>query len=438
MKRFILTSTALVLTIALVVVFSKPNDAIAAEVAVDTTITDSITERYNGSQGLVFINDQTGFVFFKDANNSLVMSSTTNGGATWNATKTIDSQLDVVYYSVWWDGWTPPGTTTDMIHIAIVDRGNDDIWYAQYNILTGTSSTPIVTKIYNASCSAGAGCNPAITKASNNVLYVAVADAQGRWIDQCSTNCTTASNWTGLSGGWYNTPSNDFVYLLPVPGNNNVLFVQWQDATVYSNVYSATSSSWINGSSTQATNTITTNIELDGTYDAQMGNIGFSQADGKIAFTIVDDANNFTSADHDVKFFLYDASTNAWTTKTNVMTNNSFQGAALSYDETNDTWYSVYARRTNNLVATSTNLYYRTSNDDGTTWSAESSAINSTPDNITSLLVNLMSPERLGVAWAYETAPNADTLYYSDIIDITVGGGGGTPVIREEEIYFMQ
>lgn len=430
-NKSLFAGIATFILVALLFVSMKADVAFAAEVLVDaTTASDSRT-----NPSMVWINDQTGFIFYEDSGGGLSMASTTNGGVTWQAGRNVDSvnTTDVVEFAVWWDGWTPPGTTTQYIHIVTTDLGVDDMYYTRYDTTNNTLSTTVVGTTQAAACTDSASCYAAITKASDGTLYQATMDGQDSWVEKCSTTCTSTANWSEVTYP-FNALGDDYPYLAPVAGTDDIM-VLWIDVTaddIFARRYSPTTTSW------GATTTLSLVAAENGTsYDSNLAGIANSTSTGKIAFTYINEANDFSIADHDIAFWTY-STTSGWVQGTDVITNDTggITGAKIAFDELNDVWYSVYSRRTTITSSTTGNVYYRTSSNGGSTWSAESSALNTTSDDITSLSVNPTSFERIGVQWNYTNAPKANNLYYSDVADLGATPPA-TPAPVEEEVYFL-
>ncbi len=234
----------------------QPTGVQAKEIMVDATSAATNANTNVGSPTAVWTTDQIGYVFYLGVEGDLEMASTTNGGATWQVRDRMDSvnTTDVVSYAIWWDGWTAPGTTTQYIHIATTDTSTDDIYYTRLDTTNQATSTTVVTTTQAATCTSGASCFVSIAKASNDALYVATSDGQDSWVDRCITTCTSTVNWSELTGAYYNPGGDDYPYLMPIVGSNNMMLAYWDvsASALYYNVYSATSSAWIwSGSATQ-------------------------------------------------------------------------------------------------------------------------------------------------------------------------------------------
>jgi hypothetical protein len=427
----------------------QPTGVQAKEIMVDATSAATNANTNVGSPTAVWTTDQIGYVFYLGVEGDLEMASTTNGGATWQVRDRMDSvnTTDVVSYAIWWDGWTAPGTTTQYIHIATTDTSTDDIYYTRLDTTNQATSTTVVTTTQAATCTSGASCFVSIAKASNDALYVATSDGQDSWVDRCITTCTSTVNWSELTGAYYNPGGDDYPYLMPIVGSNNMMLAYWDvsASALYYNVYSATSSAWIwSGSATQ---TIGSAKDTTTTYEGQVMGMAYSTTTGLMGLALVDDANNYTAADHDINFYTYSSST-GWTARTDVITNDpgALTAAKVSYDAVNDTWYVIYGRRAAiGTSATAANIYYKISRDNGVTWSPESLAAQIPADNINGITTGIVSRDRIGVWWNYSTAPRADREYYALITDLSPNGSltlsgtlysdeGVTPITSGESV----
>jgi hypothetical protein len=440
MKK-ILLSVVSVITMLSLVVWLQPQDVFAAEVIIDTTMETANGNTFVSSPGLVWVTDSLGFAFYEDSGGGLSYSSSTDGGGTWKTPTNVDSinTTDVISYGVWWEGWTPGTTTTRYIHIVTTDLGADEAHYTRLDTTTGALTTSVLGSATGASCVEGTSCWPSITMTATGTLYMGLADGGDSAVVRCGQylSCSTAANWHVLANAFGTAADigDDPVILTPVAGNDNVNLVYWDvnASTIDWNQYSATSSSWIFGT----TQNIVTAVETNGTYDAQFG-MAVSTSTGTTALTHSDDANEYTVADHDIKFWTY-SSTTGWTAKTNVLTDDTggVTAAKVAFDELNNTWYVVYARRTTIATASTGRIFYRTSTDNGTTWSAESAGINDSADDVNGMSVNISSSDKIGVTWNEVTTPN-DNAMYDLIVDITytppAGGGGGG---KKQSEFFM-
>lgn len=375
------------------------------ESRVNDTVEDTNSTYVHSSPTTVCVDVNNCFVFYINASTGLAMASSTDGGLTWSSEVNVDATNganDVANFAVWYDGWTAPGTTTQYIHIASTDIGLDDVYYIRYDIAARSFSTPALGTTQSATCVlATAPCHTSITKASNNVIYMGVTDTSDIWVVSCSTTCTTAGNWserTGLNAALGEDP----IILTAIPGGNNILAVRWDTSAnnILSNVYSATATAW------RATTTVATSKDFNATYEGNLIGIAVSTSTGLIGMALIDDANDYTTQDHDINFYTYASSTNTWTARTNPVTTASggLTGVKVAYDERNNNWYVVYTRRSTIGTAASADVYYKISSDNGVTWSAELGPINELiTEDFYGLSTNFVSGQRIAASWIDNT-----------------------------------
>ncbi|PIQ31119.1 MAG: hypothetical protein CO061_04550 [Candidatus Yonathbacteria bacterium CG_4_9_14_0_2_um_filter_47_74] len=81
--------------------------ALAAQSSIDNAVSTAVTEHLSASPKTVFISQSTGYSFYVDSTGVCAYSKTTDGGSSWGAAVTVDSQTDCTSMAVWYDGWTP-------------------------------------------------------------------------------------------------------------------------------------------------------------------------------------------------------------------------------------------------------------------------------------------------------------------------------------------
>lgn len=401
---------------------------LANEVAVDTTVETTNTATEISSPGLVWTSDTNGYIFYEDSGGGLSMSSTTNSGATWSAARNVDSvnTTDVVSFGVWWEGWTPGTTTTRYIHIVTTDLGVDDTYYTRLDTQTGALTATVLGTTQAATCTDGSSCYASITMTATGTLMMTAADGSDSWVVRCGQylGCSTGSNWNESTGAYASPLADHWPLLAPIPGTDNIMLINGDRSSITTryNIYSATSSTWW-GTATLSSATIPTNL----TYDTQLLGATISKTTGMIYATITSGINDYTTADHDINIWSFSTTTWSWTQQTDCTTNytGGVIGAKLAYDETNDTLYCIMGLRSTIDTATTGGIYYKTSTDGGTTWSATSTSVNDNADDINGMTVNIIGTERIGVTWNYFSLPSEDDQYYDDIADLIADGGGG-------------
>ena len=385
-------SIILLLTLLLILV-AAPASIFAAEVAIDTSI-QATTASHNGSSPtVVFISDQVGYAFFRDSAGSCAYSKTADGGSSWGASVTVDAQTDCFKIAVWYDRWTPGDTTGTYIHITTLDAA--DLWYARLNT-TGDALTTIVNASgANQGGGFAVGANlPSVIKGTDGDLYMGVQDAGDSFVIKCASgvDCSSAVNWTEAGANPFDL-ATDWLILMPL-SSGNILAIRWDISAddVQSKVYNDSANSW-----DASWTTIDANAVEDGTYDGHFG-ATLKKSTGDIYLAYAADVATF-GTDDDIRTAVY--SSGAWTSKTDVLTNDTkgITGAKISFDENANEIYTVYTARSTAGTASTGNVYWKKSADSMTSWGAEQGPVNATAGDLYGARVNIMSDERLYVAW---------------------------------------
>ncbi len=384
-----------------------PTNTPRAEAAPSTIDSDASTvgtsHIISGSQ-TVFTDDQTGYKFFVDAPGYCVYRKTTDGGSSWSATTSVDSQVDCLAVSVWYDKWTP-GSASSSIHIATIDGSADDIFYNRLDtdsdtLLLGSSPVSAVTNpAQGGSLTAGQN-QVSITRSTTGILYASSIDAGDSYVVRCTLSCATATNWTeaGSTTNPYGL-TNNYAILAPLPGGDILTVHRDVPSTAEdmgSKVYNAGTDMW-----DIATTTFDSNAPDNGTYDVGMA-LTVSSSTGDIYVAYI--ARNATpGADDQIRTAIY--SEGAWTTKKEVVryTEKGLTSVAIGLDYSNDDVFIAYSARIYATLATSTSVYWRKSTDGMDSWSFESGAINTTLGDISGVDMNLTSNERMYVTWFDDT-----------------------------------
>ena len=95
----------------------------AAEVQLNTSVLQDATVEYGAGPTAVFVNSNTGYVFFvRSSDDSVVYVKTVDGGDTWAAEVSLGDDQDSSNVSIWYDRWTP-GDSGTRIHLAHIGTG---------------------------------------------------------------------------------------------------------------------------------------------------------------------------------------------------------------------------------------------------------------------------------------------------------------------------
>jgi hypothetical protein len=419
----------IVATLILVIVFSDFGNALiqnftpvaeATQVAIETTAaTNGTSHLLSGSQ-TVFINDQTGYKFFRDqsaaAAGPCVYKKTTDGGTTWGSPVTVDSKTVCIQVQVWYDRWTPGDTGTN-IHIATFDTTADDIFYNRLDttsdtLLMGSTPVSMVSNTGQGGTIVEGQNTMAITKGTDGTVYATTADASDQYIVECTTNCNLATGWTETGTNPLDS-ANDYSMLMPL-ASGNIMLINRSIA-----LEDIRSKIWNNTSWSGAWTTIDANATDNITYDVGMSATVSSTTPGRIYFAYTADNVAPIGATTDVRTAIYNGST--WATSTNVISNSATRGVtgvAIGVDAITDDVYVAYSAQTTPNTASTGNIYWKTATSSMKNWSTEVGPINSAANDMYGVDLNIASDQRIFASWFDNTN---DDVYGDTIADIFAG-----------------
>lgn len=391
--------------------------------------TDGPSHTAGGSQ-TVFISDLVGYKFFRSSGGACQYRKTSNSGASWGSPVSVDTQTDCIGVAVWYDQWTP-GDTGTTIHIVTMDTSDDDLFYNALNTtgdVLASSTARAVEAVGTTNATYASNANrPAITKGTDGVIYVGADDATGTGttIRQCSNNCTITANWSdagtppqGNADSWsmYMPLSGGDIMLVNRSTGNLLRYSVW-DGSIWSGFQN------IDASAVRGT-----------IYDVNMA-MTMDRDNYTIYLAYVTDANDFITADHDVRTAVY--SGGSWSSTTAVVTNSSrgIHQVAVARDENTGYIYLAYTARPT-IGTASANVYWHVSTTSMSSWGPENGPLNTTAGDLYAIDVNLMSNERIYASWFDNVAGVRDIIgeTLADIgPDVTVSATG-TPqaVVRAE------
>lgn len=385
----------------------------SAEVAIDSTVHTTLNLHKN-QPSLVFTSGTVGYKFYTETTGTIGYSKTTDGGGSWGAYQATTAQTDIVAFSIWYEQWTPGDTTGTVVHILMMDSGNDDVWYDTFNTSGDSNGTEVAisTVFGNTVTNADQGT---IAKATDGVLNILASNGTTTGITlQCSTTCSTAGNWSAAG----TTPldaANDYIRLVPLASGNMMVVrddISLED--IGSKVYTTSTDTWDAGWNTFDNNAAdsTTYLETIAVTVHKTNNDVYVAYGSSVA----------VAAAADVKVAVY--SGGAWTIKTDVITNQSTTtNLSIAIRDGTDDLYVGYLRGT---AGSSMNAYFKLSTDGGTNWGSETQ-INSTTQNadLRWMYLNVLSDKIIYAAWEYNAT--TDTMYGAVIAEfgvITVAATG--------------
>lgn len=376
----------------------------AAEATIDSAITTT-TGVQKLKSNLVFINANTGYMFYVDSTGVLSYSKTTDGGGSWGAAVATTAQADIALYTVWYDQWTP-GDAGTKVHIAMVDTGNDDVWYDTFDTSGDSNGSEVAMDTSSGNSFTNAD-NLSISKGTNGNFYIGFCNgalAASCTIKRCTGTCTTAGNWVAPGTSPIDV-ANDPITIQPLASGDMLLIrddisaddIQSKKYTVGTTTWDA---SWTNIDTTaveSATYMETVVAAVDKTTNAVYLAYGASVAGAGTA---------------DIRTATY--SGGSWALKTDVLTDaNTIIALDIATDALSGDIYVAYLKGT---AGSSCNAFYKKSINGMSTWGTETQ-FNTTGNDLRYIYMNKNTSTKLYGVY-YQNATN-DGLFGDTIVDLS-------------------
>ncbi|EPA05703.1 hypothetical protein, partial [Candidatus Nitrosarchaeum limnium] len=371
---------------------------------IDTSVTTNDDRWQDAAKRTVAVNGTHIYTFFIDLEQDIAYRYSTNGGLSWNYGGELESSsLLFLGLAAWYESDTP-GRTSKLIHIAAYDGGSDSMYYIKFDPTTSTIITPL-TNIGDGSGNAFGTLddsgNVSITVSTNGTLYVGTVDNANPSTNMARVRASIDGGTTWVNAGvklsiWGSDDGSDSVVLLPLPSNNILLVSLDVSADVLrSKVYNSLSDTW-----DSTWTTIDTGVADNTAYDhAVSGTV--DKVTGDVYVTAVPNVAAVTTSK--VKLYSYNGA--SWNTSLpdviGTTTGRAFVDTSLGIDEDARKLYVIYNYGT---VATSTNVYYKSSPISSISWENEKQLTNST-SNFRGLSIN-SNTEELLYADFFNTDPN--------------------------------
>jgi len=387
----------------------------AAQATIDADAAINGTSHLQSGAQTVFVDDQNGYKFFRDALGYCVYRKTTNGGTSWGATTTVDAQTDCIQIQVWYDKWTP-NSASSSIHIATLDTSAGDIFYNRLDVPSDTlllSSNPVdvSTNSGNSVATIVEGANTtSITRGTDGTLYATVNDASDSYVVECTINCNLAGSWTETGTNPLDL-ANDYDILVPLASGN--IMVIDRDISLEDMRYKI----WNNSTWSATWTTFDANATDNTVYDVGMAVAVSSTTPGNLYLAYI--ARNATlGTDDQVRGAKFNGST--WATTTDILTTTTrgLTNVAIGIDAANDDVYVAYTGRTTAGTANTGRVYYKWATSTMMNWSTEVGPLDTTQDDFYGLDINSASDQRLYLSWFDNTD---DDIYGDTIADVFPG-----------------
>ncbi len=396
----------------------------AAQTTVDSDAAINGTSHLQSGSQTVFIDDQTGYKFFRDALGYCVYRKTTNAGASWTGTTTVDSQTDCVQITVWYDKWTP-GSASSSIHIATLDTTSDIVWYNRLdttndNLLLGGSPVNAAVNSGQTGTITEGGNTISITRGTDGTIYIGSIDNTDAYVVECTVTCQTTTNWTETGTRPFGR-TNNYAMLRPLAGGDIIAI--HRDI----NVEDMGSKVWHNGTGLwdAATTTFDANATDNTTYDVGMAAVVSSTTPGNVYLAYIA-RNAALGTDDQIRGAIYNGTSWATTTDVITATTSGLTNVAMGLDSATNDVYVAYTGRTIAATANTGNVYWKWATSSMRNWSPDKVRINTTADDFYGLDVNIASDQRLFATWFDNTD---DDIYSETIVDVFPGihaSGTGT------------
>jgi len=382
---------------------------------IDPTTSAAGTSHLQSGSQIVFTSDQVGYKFFRDVGGYCVYSKTSNGGTTWGATTTVDSQVDCHQVTVWYDKWTPGiASASSSIHIVTADAGADDLWYNRLNTTDDTllsGGTPTNMTAGQAGSLTEAENFVSVTRGTDGTLYAVSDDGTtgpDSYIVECTVSCNVAGNWSETGANPLDAAASDQNILMPLSGGDIMVINRDISADILR--YKI----WNNSSWSVAWTTIDASAPENATYDVGM-DVAVSSSTGNLYLVYI--ARNATpGTDDQIRSALYSGGSWAVKASTVTTTNMGLTNVAVALDSANDDVYVAYSGRgiANNVLTA--NVLWKRSLDGMNSWGYEQGPVNTeNPDDIYGVDLPMSTGDRIYVSWFDNTA---DDIYGATIVDL--------------------
>lgn len=316
-----------------------------------------------GAGTLYIVQTPTGvyYLVYINSNNAVVFRKSTNYGLTWSNATTVSAASNIAL-SVWYDRWS--NISAGLIHCAYTDSGTSDTLYR--SIDTESSDTLSTETVIFAGVSTANGKNLSITRARGGNIYchsMIDAGAEGGFFRSTDVGGTWGSRTVSEA-----IATTDQIIMMPgwAADNQDAMAFFWDASAneISRYLYDDSANTWAETSiATSMTDILATS---DFPHFAAAVDITNSR-NLLVAWSAVDTLNADLRCWH--------VTESAITEVTNVVLNSTDdQGfAGIGIDTNTQYWYAFYAGKSDGseTFKSSMNLYYKVSQDSGSTWGAE-------------------------------------------------------------------
>jgi hypothetical protein len=349
-----------------------------SEQVIDDTIDDA-SDEYNPGPASVFINETDGYIFYIDAtSDDVAYRKTTDGGVSWGSAQSISTDRNFHNVAIWYDMWTPGGTST-RVHIVAFGDSDDSVVYRWLDTDDDSLRSSWVT-LYDSGSYTPPDGGVSITNSTDGNLF-ALGFGDNPAVHKSTDNGDT---WTDITPSYHFDDVNDHAQLLPL-SDGDIL-------CIYHDVGTYWAKSFVYDEGTDTWDSSAINIEIWwATADANWGAV-VDKSTGDIYLAANERPE---SADYDLKTYIYSDSSRSWTAKTDIITSSATacKDVKLMINEDNQDVFAVYIKG-----GATAHVYYKKSTDGMTTWGSETQ-INTVEDDHIYVKTNFMSDDVVYGFW---------------------------------------
>lgn len=321
-----------------------------------------------GSQHVVVTPNGVIYIFFLNGSSVIVYTKSTDGGLTFNSLVTFDATAGFsgTALSVCYDRWS--GINADLIHVAYTDANTDDVFYRNLDAANSDTLSSIY-RIFDGSTTAAGGTLSIARMRGGNLICGGCIDGGTELF--CYKSTDVGANWSSIAA--VSEANQDQLILLPgwAADNQDAMAFFWDASAdeISRKLYDDSANSWAEASI--ATSMVDQAAATAYPHFAAAVDITNSR-NLLVAWSAVDSANA------DLRCWYITES--AIIEVTNVVLNSGDdQGlCAIGIDINTQYWYVYYSGKSDGseTIGTAVNIYYKVSQDSGTTWGAETKISN--------------------------------------------------------------
>jgi len=369
-----------------------------SDLTIDRSVNQDAYGQDSANSNIVMLNDQTGYLFYKDSSGVCSYQKTTDGGISFGGAVMIGTTNGCSKIGIWYDQWTPGDDHGKFIHIAYFDKKSSQFFYNQLDTASDTlipESVPVFpisdpsfpTSPYSSY----------LTRMTDGTLILMTShnatDLQK--IFACRSDCTTSSNWTPLPFPTHEGYSDGLI--LPSPDDRLIAFrYHPEEHTLQYNSYSqgAWKADWI----TMDSGVYSSNDRsrrFTATLDRRNGSIYVSYA--------VENPNR--PGDTVIKTMVLNPKTDGWSRLPTLSTPEglSLFDIKLAFNENSQDLYLLYSARPVAENAPGMNAYYSIFSSADKTWQGPFGPMNSVASDLHGLQINLLTTRRIFSTWTDTT-----------------------------------